>query len=720
VGTALLIICVLFSTLTATGAGAAYKVLDPDNHAATINCGSLYPVLVQMTTVGCTHGPDPFPGQSSQPEPAVAADLSKPRVPCYGDGESGPRVQAIYAYPADKPDRYTEVAPNIAVWAAQMDQVFDDSAQQTGGVRHVRFVTDPNCNLVIQKVQLTSTGDDTFGNTMTELRAMGMDSPDRRYLVWMDSTVLCGIAGYYLDDQAGSTNANDGNMPGSIARVDSGCWGLADEGQSVEAHELLHTLGGVQPTAPNATPLGHCTDGADRMCYDDGSGLQQRVVCPAQNQAFLDCQHNDYFSTNPEPGSYLATHWDTADSAFLATTDPPTVAPPPPPAPSDDTGPATSPPGSALPTVGKPGAPSSRLQGIPPKRLLRPVRLAANAQRDVAVAGHGGVPATNVDSVVLSVTVQGATKAGGLAVYASGDSRPSEPSLKFPRGKPRSAVVIVPLGSDGKVSIANLSAGSARVGVSVQGWFDSSGNDATGQVTAVPAGRILATRSHDGGRRGRLSARATRRVVVTGRHGVPTGGVSAVWLDVVASHATGRGRMTIYPAGHKRPPTTALKYTPRRTASTLVLATVGRRGAVLIHNRGARTDLTVNVVGWVDDGSNAADDRYRALTPSTLYDANRVGSGDRHRVQVTGRGGVPSTDVTAVLVQIEADRPTSNGSVAVYPTGHKTSCPSTVQYWRRSGAAQTALVAVGKNGRITLANHRARTGLRITVIGYFA
>jgi hypothetical protein len=29
-------------------------------------------------------------------------------------------------------------------------------------------------------------------------------------------------------------------------------------------------------------------------------------------------------------------------------------------------------------------------------------------------------------------------------------------------------------------------------------------------------------------------------------------------------------------------------------------------------------------------------------------------------------------------------------------------------------------VAVSKGGRITLANHAARTGLRITVIGYFA
>jgi alpha-tubulin suppressor-like RCC1 family protein len=285
----------------------------------------------------CTHGPDAAPlgidvrvpraletvsreaaTQAVPSEPSTAA-TDAAAVPCYDDGVSGNRVQLIYARAAGVADRFAQVAPSLQLAAAQVDSVFNTSAVETGGTRHVRYVTDSSCKATVAQVALTATGDDNFGNTITELRNLGFSRSDRKYLVWVDANVYCGIGQVYDDDRASAQNYSNGiaTVAGEVARVDNGCWALA--GQSVEAHELMHTLGGVQTSAPHASPYSHCTDDYDRMCYSDGSGAIVSVVCSAaSHDNVFDCNHDDYFSTAPAPLSYLATHWNTANSSFLS------------------------------------------------------------------------------------------------------------------------------------------------------------------------------------------------------------------------------------------------------------------------------------------------------------------------------------------------------------------------------------------------------------------
>lgn len=288
--------------------------------------------------MACTHGPDPAPpavdvrkprsvaalradtfGAGGQP---ATADVAGALNPCIGDGSSGDRVQVIYARPADRPDRFAQVKSLIAGWAAQASGVFDDSAAQTGGSRLIRFVTlpSPDCELKIDSVTLSSAADDSFGNTIDELHQVGYNRSDRKYMVFMDANVLCGIGEVMNDDRPGEENANNGvpGIPGSIGRTDAGCWGLLDDEHSVEAHELIHNLGGVQLSAPHSSGGWHCIDESDTECYSDPPNFPtMQFVCPGSEERLLDCNDDDYFNTDPAPGSYLATHWDVANSDFL-------------------------------------------------------------------------------------------------------------------------------------------------------------------------------------------------------------------------------------------------------------------------------------------------------------------------------------------------------------------------------------------------------------------
>ena len=251
----------------------------------------------------------------------AATTASSPSVSCDGDGTSGYRVQAMYVVEADKPNRYAALKSSFELWAAGVDDVVNRSAALTGGVRHVRYVTEPGtggCVANVLNVTVPAGSMASFGATISAVQSLGYNTAGRKYLMWTDATALCGIASMYTNDTASQANPNNGAYP-QYARVDAGCWGFGDgaTGHSVESHELLHTLGGVQGSAPHATTAGHCWDESDAMCYADGGGHAMVQVCPADREYFYDCNTDDYFSTYPAPGSYLDTHWNSADSRFL-------------------------------------------------------------------------------------------------------------------------------------------------------------------------------------------------------------------------------------------------------------------------------------------------------------------------------------------------------------------------------------------------------------------
>jgi hypothetical protein len=271
--------------------------------------------LLPSAAAAGTDGTEQLPDHLRTPSTTAAAPRS---TVCDGDGTSGKRVQALYVRGNGQADRYSQFVAQFQTFTSQIDDAFVEAASRLGGgVRHLRYVTDTSCRATVANVTIAQ-GDMATVDTITNaIKAQGYNRADRKYIVWYDKDG-CGLAfGNGGNDSPGAGNPY--NAGPHYATVGTGCWSWQATG-----HELLHTLGAVQGSAPHATPYGHCWDDEDIMCYDDGGipnppgGLVK--VCPGAPENQIDCLGDDYFNTSPPSGSYLATHWNVANSAYLITT----------------------------------------------------------------------------------------------------------------------------------------------------------------------------------------------------------------------------------------------------------------------------------------------------------------------------------------------------------------------------------------------------------------
>jgi subtilisin family serine protease len=98
--------------------------------------------------------------------------------------------------------------------------------------------------------------------------------------------------------------------------------------------------------------------------------------------------------------------------------------------------------------------------------------LAPGERREVVMTGQGLVPTAGVGSLALNVTVVGSTASNYLTVYPTGASPPTASNLNFVAGQTIANMVIVKVGTSGKITLYN-NAGFTPVLVDVVGWFPS-------------------------------------------------------------------------------------------------------------------------------------------------------------------------------------------------------------------------------------------------------
>src|SRR3954469_4687970 len=91
----------------------------------------------------CTHGSDSAAqfdldkDNDNDTKVSSAAAQETAEVSCDGDGDSGFRVQALYVRGTSGPPLSDGLKAEIRLYLAQADQIFQQSATETGGVRNI-------------------------------------------------------------------------------------------------------------------------------------------------------------------------------------------------------------------------------------------------------------------------------------------------------------------------------------------------------------------------------------------------------------------------------------------------------------------------------------------------------------------------------------------------------------------------------------------------------
>ena len=259
---------------------------------------------------------------------------------------SSPRFKIVYAHPADRPDRFAEWRDALQGNVALIQRFL---ASQSGGAKALRVDMGTSCGaqfVDIQVVHLTGPRSlyvDNFSAIVREVEPRLGQTGGPRNAVILADTLNGGGYDYGLGenvlgtagDRHGAANVHN---YGGFASVLFSRDGLPAPGAGARnwwpegfLHEMSHNLGAVQWTAPHSTQpagfnlprYGHCWQGADVMCYteDAGAAHAMQYDCPRVGGAIpqaYDCGRDDYFNPAPPAGSYLATHWNVYDSAFLA------------------------------------------------------------------------------------------------------------------------------------------------------------------------------------------------------------------------------------------------------------------------------------------------------------------------------------------------------------------------------------------------------------------
>jgi uncharacterized protein YkwD len=301
----------------------------------------------------------------------------------------------------------------------------------------------------------------------------------------------------------------------------------------------------------------------------------------------------------------------------------------------------------AVPTAayGGPAGPSA-FTPVPPYTVFAPATaVSPGTVSRVKVTGKASVP-LGATAVMAVLEATGASKVGWFQVVGPNDRPGAASNLNVDRGR-GSATTITQVAADGTVGV--VGSVSAKVRLTVIGFFSRTGSPVrAGRFVSVVAGRVLDTRptSRVGWSGARPTAGSVLTVQVRGRGGVPTSGVRAVAVNLVAVDADGAGVLQVGKPGMVAGGWASMLLSrPSQTVSSLVVAPVDALGRIALRTT-VGSHFVIDVQGWFTDGSAPASGLglFVPMTAARVLDTRSAGpaAAGLRRVVLARRSGMPA------------------------------------------------------------------------------
>jgi hypothetical protein len=342
---------------------------------------------------------------------------------------------------------------------------------------------------------------------------------------------------------------------------------------------------------------------------------------------------------------------------------------------------------------------------------------------ELGVVGRATMPSW-ARSVVLNVTVTGATGAGYLTVYPCGSDRPTSSNLNYDVGTTRAAAVVAQIGDNGAVCVYTQT--PAQVIVDLTGYYPFGAS-----FTGIRPARLLETRvgpdltTVDGQLLGigrRLGGSITE-VKVAGRGGVPLD-AAAVAVNLTTINAAAEGFATVFPCGQAPPLASTVNFTAGAIVPNAAIVKVGAGGSICVFSN-VDTDLVLDVNGYdaaqtvvrFFEPTRILETRPGQVTFDHLFETKAPRPDDSVlELPIGGRIGMPKV-MRAVLLNVTVTNATGPGFLTLYPCGGTRPVASTLNYSKGTTVANLAVAPTTTDGKVCIYTQTA-TDLIVDVSGY--